>query len=338
MPDLSRPVPSLRYLSRADVLAALPDLGTRLRLAERTMVGLQRGAQLPPKIGVQPAAPGSFAHAMPALLPGSATGGTDDLLGVKWVVGFPGNVAAGLPAVHGTTILSDAQSGQPRAIVDAGALTAQRTAAVSGLAIERWGPGPASAPKVAIVGCGAQARSHLPVLAHLLPRASIVLSDAVPARAEALADELADPATGLGRFAEVRISVDVRAALDDADVVLTMVSFGPRHQGLPTAAFEAVSLVIAVDYDMCVPAAVAHRAACFVVDEREQYLATRDGTTFAGYPDDPQTLGEAIEGGLPRPEGPMLVTHLGVGLADVVFADAVLRIAEERHIGTLLTR
>jgi hypothetical protein len=32
------------------------------------------------------------------------------------------------------------------------------------------------------------------------------------------------------------------------------------------------------------------------------------------------------------------VTHLGVGLADVVFADAVLRVAETRGIGTILER
>jgi len=32
------------------------------------------------------------------------------------------------------------------------------------------------------------------------------------------------------------------------------------------------------------------------------------------------------------------VTHLGVGLADLVFADAILRAAEARGIGTLLPR
>jgi hypothetical protein len=54
--------------SRGDVTAAMPPLDERLRLAERTMVALVADAELPPKIGVHPAAEGSFGHAMPAHL------------------------------------------------------------------------------------------------------------------------------------------------------------------------------------------------------------------------------------------------------------------------------
>ena len=189
----------LRYLSGTDVLAALPDVEERLRLAERTMLGLGAGAQLPPKIGVQPGPAGLVraCHARPAA--GRSADGSDDLLGMKWVVGFPDNVAAGLPAIHGLTILSDGRTGQPRAVVDAGALTAHRTAAVSGLAIERWGPRPGSAPRVALIGAGVQARSHLPVVSHLLPDARVILCDQDAGRVEALAQEIADADSSLGR-------------------------------------------------------------------------------------------------------------------------------------------
>ncbi len=44
-------------------------------------------------------------------------------------------------------------------------------------------------------------------------------------------------------------------------------------------------------------------------------------------------IGEAIAADTPRPEGRVLVSHLGAGLADVVFGDAVLRAAAERGIG-----
>ena len=328
----------LRYLSGADVLAALPDVEERLRLAERTMLGLGAGAQLPPKIGVQPGPAGSFAHAMPALLPGGAADGADDLLGMKWVVGFPDNVAAGLPAIHGLTILSDGRTGQPRAVVDAGALTAHRTAAVSGLAIERWGPRRGSAPRVALIGAGAQARSHLPVVEP--PAARCPPHPLRPGRWAGRGPGPGDRGRRLDPWPvrERRDHHGHQQRGPGADLVLTMISFGPRHQAVPAEALADAGLIVAVDYDMCVPAAVAGAAALFIVDDREQYLANRTESTFAGYPDDPLTIGEAIRGAVTRPGGAVLVSHLGVGLADVVFADAVLRVAESRGIGTILPR
>jgi len=70
----------LRYLSAADVTAAMPALDERLRLAERTMVALVADAELPPKIGVHPRPEGSFGHAMPAHLRGPDPAGADDLV------------------------------------------------------------------------------------------------------------------------------------------------------------------------------------------------------------------------------------------------------------------
>jgi ornithine cyclodeaminase/alanine dehydrogenase-like protein (mu-crystallin family) len=50
------------------------------------------------------------------------------------------------------------------------------------------------------------------------------------------------------------------------------------------------------------------------------------------------TLGEAIIAGTPRPAGRVVVTHLGVGLADVVFARAILAAAESAGLGIVLPR
>ena len=107
-----------RYLSAADVDAAMPPVEERLALAERTLTALVADAELPPKIGVHPRPHGSFAHAMPAALRDPAGA---DLLGIKWVAGFPDNRATGLPAIHAVVILSDPTTGQPRAILDGGA-------------------------------------------------------------------------------------------------------------------------------------------------------------------------------------------------------------------------
>jgi ornithine cyclodeaminase/alanine dehydrogenase-like protein (mu-crystallin family) len=115
-----------------------------------------------------------------------------------------------------------------------------------------------------------------------------------------------------------------------------MVSFGPDHQTLDPARLAPEALFVAVDYDMQAPAALA-REALFVVDERDQFLATRSAGSFAGYPDPDATLGEVLRGDAPpRADGRVLVTHLGVGLADVVFAAAILARAEQLGLGRLL--
>lgn len=324
----------LRYLSAADVAAAMPPVEERLELAAMTMRALAGDAQLPPKIGVHPAPADSFAHAMPAWMRGPADDGSADLLGLKWVVGFPENAGRGLPAIHATAILSDAVTGVPRAIMDAGTITAQRTAAVSGTAISRWGP--RAAGRVAIIGAGVQARSHLPVLAHLLPGVSLTLCDRDRDRAETLAAEV--EAAEHGTFGAVATTSDPAAAVEGAGLVLTLVSFGPQRQAVPDAAFDPDATIVAVDYDMCVPASVAGSAALFLTDDLGQFLANRTDIQFAGYREPDATIGEAILAGAARPPGRVLVTHLGVGLADVVFGDAVLRRAEAQGIGTILER
>ena len=331
-------LPPLRYLSAADVVAAMPPLPERLRLAERTMVALVEDAELPAKIGVHPRPDGSFAHAMPALLRGLDPDGAGDLLGMKWIAGFPGNRAQGLPAIHGLVVMTDARTGIPMAILDAGPITAERTAAISGVAIGRFKPDVAGRPiRVAVLGAGVQARSHLPVIGHVLPGAELAIFDRHRERAAALAAE-AERAPGIRAARPVPTARDATAA---ADVVITVASFAPpeQRQTLTADWLTRDALVVAVDYATYVAAAVARDAAMFVVDERAQFLANRDAGAFDGYPDPAATLGEAIMAETARPsQGRVLVTHLGVGLADLVFADAIVRRAAERGLGVLLPR
>src|SRR5215210_5189446 len=187
-PDVTASVPPLRYLAADEVRAAMPPIDERLRLAELTMTALAEPGvgELPPKIGVHPRQDGSFAHAMPAHLRAGAP--TDDLVGMKWIAGFPGNASLGIPAIHGLVVLNDPSTGVPVAVLDAGPITAERTAAVSGVAIARFAPDVAGrAPRAAVVGGGVQGRSHLEVLGHLLPGVEIAVFDRHRERAESLA-------------------------------------------------------------------------------------------------------------------------------------------------------
>jgi ornithine cyclodeaminase/alanine dehydrogenase-like protein (mu-crystallin family) len=96
--------------------------------------------------------------------------------------------------------------------------------------------------------------------------------------------------------------------------------------------------VVPVDYATMCAAEVARDAALFLVDQREQFLANRDAGNFDGYPDPSATLGEAIIAGTRRPAGRVVVTHLGVGLADLIFADVIVRAAIAAGRGTTLPR
>jgi len=326
-------LPPLRWLSAEDVLAAMPDLDESLRLAELTMTALVADADLPPKIGVHPRADGSFSDAMPAFLRGVDAAG--DRLGVKWVTGFSGNQALGLPAIHAIVVLSDPGTGLPIALMDGGPITARRTAAVSGVAIQRFAPRLADrAPRAALIGAGVQGHSHVPVLGHLLPGVVLTLFDRDPLRADGLA-AVASETPGIE---SVVVAETAREAIETADVVVTAASFGPISQVMTGDWLGEAVTIVAVDYATYCSAAIARDAALFLVDERAQFAAKRDAGQFDGYPDPTATLGEAILAGTQRPDGRVVISHLGVGLADVVFGEAILRRAEAQDRGTILPR
>ena len=327
-------LPPLRYLDGAAVHASMPPVEERLRLAEITMRALASGAaQLPPKIGLFPRPADSFAHAMPAHLRADDAG--SDLVGVKWVLGFPTNNAIGVPAIHAIAILNDPVTGVPTAILDAGPITAHRTAAVSGLAIRNWGPRNLGRPaRAAIVGAGTQGHAHVPVLAHLLPDVDLAIFDSNRARADVLVT-VANATAGIGR---ARSTDTAQAAVRDADVVITAASFGPVKQVMGPEWVAGEALVVPVDYATYASAALAAAAALFLVDERGQFEKNREVGEFDDYRDPDAMIGEALIAGTPRPAGRVLVSHLGVGLNDVVFGNAILQSAAAAGRGIVLPR
>jgi ornithine cyclodeaminase/alanine dehydrogenase len=330
-----RALPALRYFTADHVAQAMPDLDARLALAERTLVALVANAQLPPKIAIHPRPDGSFVHAMPAHLRGKDPDGGADLVGMKWVAGYATNNELGLPAINALVVLNEPMTGLPVAILDGGPITAARTAAVSGVAIRRFAPVLDRRPRAALIGAGVQGRSHVPVLGHLLPGVELVVFDRQPERAQALAEAAGDT-DGIG---SVAVAVDARAAVDGADVVVTAASFGPVRQVMTAEWLAPNALVVPVDYATYCAAEVARDAALFLVDHREQFLANRDAGLFEGYPDPTATIGEALLARTPRPSaGRVVATHLGVGLADLVFGEAIVRHAGELGLGIELPR
>lgn len=118
---------------------------------------------------------------MPAWL-----GGQD--AGVKIVTVSPNNGKYGLPAIQGTYIYLDAQTGAVKAIMDAKALTAKRTAAASALASSYLSkPG---AESLLMMGTGALSKNLILAHASVRPLKNIFIWGRDFEKAQAIAGEL----------------------------------------------------------------------------------------------------------------------------------------------------
>ena len=84
-----------------------------------------------------------------------ALGGGHALL--KWITSFPRNPLQGLPTVSGVVLVSDAETGQLRAVLDAGSVTALRTGAAAVLGAETLAR--ADAASATVIGAGVNGRA-----------------------------------------------------------------------------------------------------------------------------------------------------------------------------------
>src|ERR671934_435223 len=111
--------------------------------------------------------------------------------GLKAVCVFPGNPARGLDSHQGGVLLFDGETGELRALLDASAVTAIRTAAVSAVATRALAR--EDARELAILGAGVQARSHLEAMAAVRPFKRARVWSRTAERAAAFAVEAQTP-------------------------------------------------------------------------------------------------------------------------------------------------
>jgi len=107
---------------------------------------LRQAVRLPNKKGILGMMPAYF-------------GGTQPVVGIKVVTVFPGNHGTKFDSHQGAIQLFETDNGQLLAIIDAGSITAIRTAAVSAVATDLLAK--KDSHKLAIFGSGTQARMHL---------------------------------------------------------------------------------------------------------------------------------------------------------------------------------
>jgi ornithine cyclodeaminase/alanine dehydrogenase-like protein (mu-crystallin family) len=113
-----------------------------------------------------------------------ATG--DAGVGVKLVTVTPANPSRGDPLVGAVYVLFGAADQQPRAVIDGAALTALRTAAVSGLATRHLAR--EDAARLVLIGAGVQADAHLDAMIAVRPIERVTIVSRGRTKAEALRD------------------------------------------------------------------------------------------------------------------------------------------------------
>ncbi|MCC3648196.1 NAD(P)-binding domain-containing protein [Cytobacillus oceanisediminis] len=123
---------------------------------------------------------------------------------VKVVTIFPENPAVGKKTTQGVILLSDTETGEHLACMNASYLTRLRTGAVSGIATKHLAK--KSARSVAVIGCGAMAEEQLQAVLEVRKIEEIFLYNRTAAKAHEFAD----------KFKEFNCAVTILENADEA--------------------------------------------------------------------------------------------------------------------------
>lgn len=312
------------YLSREDVEATRLPMAEIIEALEAMFREKGKGeVEMPPKPGIHPR-PDAFIHAMPAYIP------SIEAAGLKWVSGYPGNQAKGLPYITGLLILNDPDTGVPLAVMDCTWITAQRTGAATAVAAKHLAR-PSSA-SVGIVACGVQGRSNLEALACLFPVKRVKAYDLHPEVAQRYA-----------RAMEERLGLEVEAvktlpeAVKGLDIVVTS---GPILKN-PKPPIEPGwlapgSFASLVDFDSCWQGAALREMDKLATDDLAQMSYYRREGYFRDTPEAYADLGEIVAGRKPGRDSESernAAINLGLALDDMATAIRVYQRAKAAGIG-----
>jgi ornithine cyclodeaminase len=288
------------------------------------MVGVsRREAQLPLRQAVPLGGEDKF-----GIMPGALGG--DANYGAKLLSLFPRNPDRGLSSHSGIMLVFDRKTGLPRACLDASVLTALRTAAASAVATRSLAR--PDARRLAIIGAGEEAESHLIAMRSVRPLDKIVVWSRNRDKTEAFARKFG-----------IAAAPTMAAALLDADIICTTTS--ATEPFLAAAMVPAGAHLNAVGGSMpylrellpdCVP------ALSFFTDYRPSLEAQAgeviDARALGHVSADWQAteIGEVIAGTRPGRASDAQRTvyrSLGVASQDLAAADFIVARAIERKCG-----
>jgi ornithine cyclodeaminase/alanine dehydrogenase-like protein (mu-crystallin family) len=245
----------IRFIDRDEVVARLT-YERCIPLMREAMIAFSRGTTRQLLRSILPLSEGRLFGVMPGAL------GTHEPFGAKLISVFHGNAALGRQSHQGLIVLFDPETGAPICAVDAGEVTAIRTAAASAAATDALAR--PDARHLAIIGTGEQALTHARAISQVRQIESITIWGRSQERANALAVHLAVPC---------RIAGSVEEAVAQADIVSTVTAASePLLKGAWIAPGTHLNVVgsgyagpVEVDNDLVVRSR-------FIADSREGVL------------------------------------------------------------------
>lgn len=260
-------------------------------------------------------------------------GGERPAAGMKWIASFPGNVERGADRATAVIVLNSLADGRPEALVEAGLISARRTAASAALAaalLTRDDP-PAG---VTVVGCGVISREILRFLTLTVPGlARVTVFDLDPGRVADFAGWAARHVPGLA----VTAAPSLAAALAAHPLVAFATTAGEPHTDL--AGCPDRTVVLHVSLRDLTPAAIL--AARNVVDDPDHVCRENTSLDLAQRLAGDRRFVDASIGALlrgvvpvpPRSDRPLVFSPFGLGALDIAVADLVRTEAERRGLG-----
>lgn len=272
----------------------------------------------------------------------------DGAYGCKIINASLGNVDRGLPRAAGLILLYDSETAEPVCLMEGAQISALRTAAVSVAALRAVRPLP-TVDRVALLGCGVQARTHLGLLAAHGAVKSVIVYDLSRSRCETFADELRATLPQI----DVEIAADPESAVRAAPVTLATTTTTTAY--VPLAWLPEGSVFLNVSLDDAAEDVLLGVEHLFVddwhlVSEDDTRLlgrlaqagrATAPGTETPGARQVDADLATLLSGAYTRPitsTDRTVINPFGMGVHDVALAARVHAIACDEDAGVFLPR
>ena len=324
----------MRILTSEDVRRALPmrEVIESMKGAYASLSNGKAEVPLRTRLSVPPQ------EAVSLFMPAYVHSPQGDALAVKVVSLFPRNPERGLAYLQAAVLVLEADTGRPAALLEGSMLTAIRTGAGSGAAIDLLAR-PDSAV-VAIFGAGAQGRTQLEAACSVREIEQAWVFDSSQEKARDFVRELA----GIQPIpANLQIAATTQQALAQADIICTATtSNNPVFEDIDLKPGAHISAVGSYTPEMQeVPTKTVARA-YVVVDSRSAVLAETGDLLqpieagIFGQGHIKAELGEIVLGRKLGRQSPEQITYfksVGVAVQDAVAAQLAMQNAQNQGLG-----